>query len=325
MIALVSVFASAVLAAPVPAAKFNAAQPTGFRLNGTGPYVHEYGRIIAHNATTRSDTIELEFGGITRTAEVYVPEQVVAAPMPLVFNYHGFGGTGASQMASSRMNEVADTYEFIVIYPDGVENSHNGGACCGPANDPESPVDDVGLARALINEVDQLSPVIRTQVYSTGMSNGGFMSIRLGCEASDVFAAVSSVTGVLGNEFAEADQFVCERQGRSVPYIHLHGTADEVVPFDGRAELGFKSVADTMATFAGINDCRPDGSPPTFENGFASCRSLECSDSATANTTLCTVELGGHTWFGQDSCVGADCDIDASEIVWEFFTRYRLP
>ena len=41
--------------------------------------------------------------------------------------------------------------------------------------------------------------VDRKRVYSVGMSNGGFMSIRLGCEASDVFAAVASVTGVLGN------------------------------------------------------------------------------------------------------------------------------
>ena len=31
-------------------------------------------------------------------------------------------------------------------------------------------------------------------------SNGGFMSIRLGCTRSDLFAAVASVTGVLGNE-----------------------------------------------------------------------------------------------------------------------------
>ena len=84
-----------------------------------------------------------------------------------------------------------------------------GGACCSPANG--IPLDDVALAIALIAKVQAIQPVDTKRVYSTGMSNGGFMSIRLGCVASHVFAAVGSVAGALGNTLPAQDTFPCRR------------------------------------------------------------------------------------------------------------------
>ena len=83
--------------------------------------------------------------------------------------------------------------------------SHNGGSCCSPANNRLDPTDDVGCAAAWATHVASLLAtrglsLDRSRIYSTGMSNGGFMSLRLGCQASSLFAAVATVTGVLGNE-----------------------------------------------------------------------------------------------------------------------------
>ena len=68
--------------------------------------------------------------------------------------------------------------------------THNGGGCCSSACGAHL-IDDVAFARALVSAVASLVPVDRSRVYSTGFSNGGFMSYRLGCQASDIFACAT--------------------------------------------------------------------------------------------------------------------------------------
>lgn len=143
----------------------------------------------------RSQEIVFEFGGETREAYLYIPEAAVGAvDVPLVFNYYGFTGSGLQQETSSRMSALADAEGFAVIYPNGVPlilgqvRSHNGGSCCECANNRDTPTDDVGFARALTGRVAELlgsvgSTLDRGRIYSTDMSNGGFTSIRLGCES----------------------------------------------------------------------------------------------------------------------------------------------
>ena len=127
------------------------------------------------------------------------------------------------------------------------------------------------------------------------MSNGGFMSIRLGCEAAGLFAAVSSVTGVLGNEDPATDQFPCDLEstgGLPMPYLHIHGTADSVVPYPGNGG-GFKRVAETVRPSRALNGCDDGGGgTPGYTNNTVSCLSFCPADAN--NVTLCSVEGGGH-------------------------------
>ena len=281
-----------------------------------------------------SELIEFEFGGEARTALLYIPAGAIgAAGVPLVFNYHGYTGSGQQQETSSRMSILADTEGFAAIYPDGVGliggliRSHNGGSCCDRANNRQSPTDDVGFAEALVERVGERLELLGSsldlgRIYSTGMSNGGFMSIRLGCEDTSLFAAVGSVTGVLGNEDPGADEFPCDLEsssGRPIPYFHIHGTADSVVPYEGNGG-GFKSVADTVATYRELNSCGGD-SVPGFINGPVSCESW-CGNDIN-NVTLCTIEAGAHVWFGPN-CNGPGCEeMDSTKLMWEFFKRHR--
>lgn len=159
----------------------------------------------------------------------------------------------------------------------------------------------------------------RMRIYSTGMSNGGFMSIRLGCQSTALFAAVASVTGVLGNENPRTDAFTCKlegTEGRVIPYLHLHGTADAVVPYDGRNLVGFKSVAETVSTFRELNHCQHGGAGEiTYQRGATTCISYCPTD--VQNVTLCTVEEGRHVWFRE-----ADAGIEATAACVDFFLRH---
>ena len=87
-----------------------------------------------HSLAAGTSFIELEFGGRTRDAILYVPETPAGAALPLVFNYHGFG-SDALQVLYADMGPLADAEGFAVIYPygvgiAGVGRSFNGGACC---------------------------------------------------------------------------------------------------------------------------------------------------------------------------------------------------
>src|SRR5258706_4293500 len=154
---------------------------------------------------------------------------------PLVLNFHGYTSNSGQEALLSLMNAKSDAAGFIVAYPNGVASSWNAGACCGTA--AQNMVDDVGFVRQLIDVISAQLCIDPKRVFSTGMSNGGFLSHRLGCELSDRIAAIAPVAGVLGVAACAPP--------RHVPVMGFHGTSDTLVPYGGRTSFGFPSVPET--------------------------------------------------------------------------------
>src|SRR5437762_44127 len=86
------------------------------------------------------------------------------------------------------MDAVADTAGFIVAYPDAINNKWD-------IIFSHSPIDDVGFINALVDTLMARYHIDTTRVYATGMSMGGFMTYRVGCELAERFAAIASVAG----------------------------------------------------------------------------------------------------------------------------------
>ena len=216
-------------AAPLALGAPTAGPPAGLALAAADADPSPNGpRASGTNSLQRNEEwLEALFEGRERDALLFVPDTLApGTAVPLIFNYHGYTSSAEGQRTSSGMNAYAEREGFAVIYPNGLGvgqggggplRSHNGGSCCPPANDREGPSDDVGLATLWVEEVigalagRQLT-LDRSRIYSTGMSNGGFMSIRLGCVDTSLFAAVASVTGTLGNEDPATDEFPCDLQ-----------------------------------------------------------------------------------------------------------------
>ena len=238
--------------------------------------------------------VDLEFDGVPRRYELHVPTAYDGrTPLPLVLNFHGLTSNPTQQREFSQMDMTADSRGFLVAYPEGLDVSWNGGLCCGRS--AENGVDDVGFARAVIDDIAERGCIDPSRVYATGMSNGGFLSHRLACEASDVIAAIGPVAGVLG-----IDSSACT-PSRPVPVVHFHGTADTLIPYDGQND--FESVADTVAGWVARNGCTE---PPevVLRTGSVTCETTGGCD-GDASVTLCTIEGGGHCWPGNLSC--PDC------------------
>ncbi len=141
----------------------------------------------------------IDVNGVTRTFMLYIPKRYSPGESALVIALHGRGGSGKAFEQSIQLDQKADEEGFAVAYPDGLVDS------VGTANwnyfgDPyfgNSPPDDVGFVRALIDYLKVKIHPNRRRIYAAGTSAGGFMVQRLGVELSDRIAAIGVVEGEL--------------------------------------------------------------------------------------------------------------------------------
>lgn len=250
---------------------------------------------------------------------VHVPSNYARAAAPVVFNFHGWNSNAAAQQTRSRMDATADREGFIAVYPQGIEDSFNaGGSCCGPALDQN--VDEAAFVRAMLDDLERELCVDRKRVYSTGMSNGGFLSYRFACEATGLFAAIAPVAAIVSVPTCAPS--------RPIPVLHFHGSSDAFVPINGRPSLNppVPSLEQTIDAWLQHDGCT--GSPVvTFQNGEVTCEAWTNCDGG-AEVEKCVIDGGGHTWPGGEPIPlfgKTTQDISASDHMWDFFSRHTLP
>lgn len=167
------------------------------------------------------------FGG-DRPVELQLPLLTEGERYPLVVILHGFGASGFVQQAYFGLSDFALDHDSFVLAPDGTANSmgklfwNAGPECCD--FEGQNP-DDVGYLGGMIDDVIANWPVDVAQVRVIGHSNGGFMSYRLACERADVITSIVVLAG-------DAVTGTCAPTS-PVHVAHLHGTADDTVPFAG--------------------------------------------------------------------------------------------
>ncbi len=261
------------------------------------------------------------YDGLTRDYRLYIPAAYEAGqPAPLLLNLHGYGSINWQQEIYADFKPIADTAGFLIALPNGTAD--NTGNLFWNVGFFPSSVDDVGFLEALIDTISTQYSIDPQRIYSTGMSNGGFMSYLLACQ-SDKIAAIASVTGSM--TYTTFDQ--CQPEG-PVPVMEIHGTADEVVPYDGINN--FKPIDDVVAYWVNFNECTPN---PQITN----VPDINTSDGATAvhyryegGAEGAAVEHyqvinGGHTWPGAAFVIGVTCqDFNACREIWRFFNPYTL-
>jgi polyhydroxybutyrate depolymerase len=271
-------------------------------------------------STIANGTFTLAHDGVSYGYMVHVPPSYDGTKRtPLVLNWHAFGSTAVEEQIYTGTDPVADADGFIIVYPNSPDKSWAAGACCANFDGGMPNRDDVGFARALVAEVSKTACIDSKRVYSTGMSNGGFMSHRLACEAADIFAAVAPVAS--NNGVANC------QPSRPVPIIHFHGTTDKTIPYDATDLSGEGvGVAEMMKRWATRNGCSK-GPETTFQMGTVTCQTWsDCGEGALV--TLCTAEGTEHCWPGALFCPGNKpytMDISASRDGWAFMKKFVLP
>jgi polyhydroxybutyrate depolymerase len=270
-------------------------------------------------------------GDRVREYKVHVPPSYDPnVPAPVVFCIHGLLQNAVLFcVAGAALHTKADEEGFVLVMPNGYQNSWNGGTCCGAASTER--IDDVALFRAIFAEVTKHVNVDRRRVYATGLSNGGYMSYRLGCDASDLFTAVApgaaaiGINSIGGGTNPDSDFTDCA-PANPVAVLHLHGTADGLVAHNLQAP--------SLAKMATNNQCSQSTAPATSpaSAGDTTCVTY-AGCAAKGEVTGCSVAGGGHCWFGSPDCgtgagpagagiVGANSDtLVNNDAAWSFFER----
>ena len=126
------------------------------------------------------------------------PADKMKEALPILFHLHGGGGTGKGTpgLTFSRFNTIADREVFIVVYPDAIAKNWNDGRTehLKPIN---VGVDDVGFIAGIIKKLSETYEIDSERIFTSGMSNGGFMSSRLLCDRADLFRGGAILTASL--------------------------------------------------------------------------------------------------------------------------------
>jgi polyhydroxybutyrate depolymerase len=214
---------------------------------------------------------------------------------------------------------IADTAGFILVHPDGTldgsATSHwnVGGWTVG------STVDDVGFTNLMIEEISANYNVNANRIYSTGMSNGGYMSFLLACQLSDRIAAIASVTGSMTPQ-----TYTACNPSHPTPVLQIHGTADGTVPYEGSPtwSYGIEDVLSYWVTYNNCNTTPTITSMPDINTGDGSNVDYFVYDGGDNGVTTEHFKVygGDHDWPG----VWGNMDINASIEVWKFFSKYDI-
>ena len=266
---------------------------------------------------------EFTHGNLLRYYYIHQPHPEAQGSSSVLFNLHGYGSNALAQMQYGDFRDFANTKDnnFILIHPQGAplntaltsSASHwnSGGWTIG------STVDDVDFIDTIIGFISQKYNINQDRIYSTGMSNGGFMSYHLACNLSSKIAAIASVTGSMSTQtYNDCDI------AHPTPILQIHGTLDGTVPIDGNSALGMKSIYGVIEYWRYYNSCDLD--PVIRVVDFLKLgyslehqRFMNCLNNV--QVELYIVDGMWHTWPKED-----DFGISASKVIWDFINTYDI-
>lgn len=237
---------------------------------------------------------------------LHLPAAAGNQPLPLVIALHGYGSNPAQMENLTGFSALAEHEGFAVAYPLGEGRKPQWRFLGHDAKDED-------FILALIDDIGRYAPVDPRRVYVTGISNGAQMSWRMGCIAPQRFAAIAPVAGNY------PDYKDCQA-ALPLPAIVFHGTADRLLPYDGRL-LQF-SPALWAADRAKQNGCYRTPQL-VFQQAEVTAQGwLHCRDDA--SVIFYTLRSKGHSWPGSNMPEKITSrTIDATRLIWNFFQQHH--
>lgn len=169
---------------------------------------------------------EFKVDGVPREALVYLPATAKDKPAPVVFVFHGHGGTARNVVRSFAINRHWP--EAISVYMQGLNTP-------GRLTDPQGKMPgwqkkvgdqqdrDLKFFDAVLARLKQGFKVNEKRIFATGHSNGGAFIYLLWAERGDIFAAVAPSSGMAAESLPKL---------KPKPALHIAGESDPLVKFE---------------------------------------------------------------------------------------------
>ena len=261
---------------------------------------------------TNTSAQSIVHNGVNREYVLYIPNSYDGtSSVPLMLNFHGFGGSASDYMQEADMRSLAEANTFILIYPQGscLDGLSHWNAC-PLGGDNKSDADDFGFVEAIINEISSQYNVDMERIYAAGYSNGGMMAYGLANYKSNLVAAVASVSGVM---------LECTGStSHPMPVVHLHGTSDGVLPYNGSSD--WNSAQSTLDYWINFNNTITTPTVSIDNSGGMSIEHYVYDQGDSSVSVEHYKFIGGdHVWFS-----ATYQDQNTSELVWNFVSRYDI-
>ena len=261
-------------------------------------------------SNTNSQTIL--YDGINREYLLYIPDSYDGTTsVPLMLNFHGFGGRASEYIIEADMRSLAESDTFILVYPQGsyLEGYPHWNACpTGGGN--KSDTNDFGFVESMIKKISSQFNVNMERIYAAGYSNGSMMAYGLANHKSELISAVASVSGGMldctGNT------------SHPMPIVHLHGTSDIILPYNG--SFGWSSAQSTLNHWIDFNNTTTNPNISIENTGGMTIEHYVYGQGDNSVSVEHYKYIGGdHGWFR-----ALYQGLSTSELVWNFVSRYDI-
>jgi polyhydroxybutyrate depolymerase len=213
----------------------------------------------------------------------------------------------------------------------GYPGGNNGGQDSSQKENRSTPADDIAFFNSMLDKIESSLSVDASRIYATGLSEGGFMALRVGCAMADRVAAIAPVGAAMPKTM------IC-LPSRPVPIVMINGTDDPIVPHGGGTEHNLElktiSVDDSAKAWARIDRCsekpvqskvsaHEKGGMETKVDTFEGCQQ-------NAQVILYSIKGAGNTWPGGEQYevekqIGKTSqDLNANETIWSFLVTKKL-
>ena len=259
-----------------------------------------------------ANTEKIFVNDIEREYILYIPESYDGnSKLPILLNFHGGGMDASGQLYISDMRSLADTENFILVYPQALNDVWN----ISLPSDLESKnkTADIGFIDTLINQIASTYSVDRTRVYATGFSNGAGMSYTLACAMSNKIAAIASMGGLLYMHTAQ------NSKPSPVAIMSIHGTADYPRPYEG-IDNYYYSINEMHQYW--INQNKTDKVPEIISfNSNGKTVEYHSYKNGTNNTSIDHYKVidGEHNWLEIEYK-----DSNTNQLIWDFVSKYDV-
>ena len=265
-------------------------------------------------STGRSGMKRCDFrhDNIDRFYYVYTPNNInLNESIPVLFAFHGYGSSAMRHLNYTNYFPLADSNNFIVVYPQGATTANLSTHWNVGGWTSKSTINDLDFIDIVIDLLKDKIQIDETRIYSSGMSNGGYMGYHLACNLGEKFAAIASVTGSMTN-----DTYNDCNPNHPTPILQIHGLLDFVVPYDGNA--GSKSIPDVIDYWVNYNSCSTDPDTTIKYDDY----SLVVYETYINCLNDVNVKLILHPEMGHDWPTTQSYNVNASTEIWNFVSKF---
>lgn len=149
---------------------------------------HQPGRFSAHSFRHLAGSL---------ADKLYGPAGVPAAPRAMVVMLHGCTQSAGDFTAGTRMNQLADLHDLLVVYPEQAAQANR--ARCWNWFQPQDQRREGGepaVIAGIVRQVAQQQGADPRRIFVAGLSAGAAMAVALGQTHSDLFAGVGAHSGL---------------------------------------------------------------------------------------------------------------------------------